>query len=107
MHFMRKRLTINENRYDITCEIIIEKKKIIIKVDEDTRYSSKDDIYKKSIIREYFLLELIGLTAARRLEWKMKKIIKFLEKRANKIDPLRDAIKHVDSIYNLDKHMDL
>lgn len=107
MKEMKKIYEFGEVKYIIKCYINAGQEKIycVVEIKRST-YADAQRIYEDSI-KENMFLGLIGLTTERRLEWKIKKAIKFIHQEANKNNGLENAIKHVEGIYNLDKHMNL
>ena len=107
MKEMKKIYEFGEIKYFAKCYLNEKQKKIYCVVERKKSSYHNIERLREYSIKENAFLCLIRLTIERRLEWKMKKAIKFIHREANKNNGLENAIKHVEGIYNLDKHMNL
>jgi len=105
-----KQLEVNDKGFGIKCDVFDDKRIRIVAyriTSSSTIYPSEDRTFYKSYVRNIPILGLIGLTMDRRLEWKFQKAIRKVKKEAGKRNPLEEAIKHVDGVFNLDKYLDV
>lgn len=104
-----KQLEVNGKGFGIKCDMFGDEKIRIVAYHITSRnfYPTEEKTFYKSYVRNIPILRFIGLSAERRLEWKFKKAMKKIEKEAKKGHPLEEAIKHVDGIFNMDKHLDV
>ena len=102
---MVKRFSINDNSYTLECYTLDSAIAVKVYKSKSPSFNNEPIFYKT--LQEMKLLRYVGLSIERRLEWKVKKAIRLINKDGNKSNGLQKAVDHVNSIFNLDKHMDL